>query len=121
MLPHHNWILLEARGIFLVGIALIGKEPSAVTVPEPQLCIVRIGVLVTGSVMANVIGSPLESGVLQGPSPRDQKDGFHPVGTAETPVGDQMVVPDRNAQSRDDVEDHEHGPIEPGISVCKAE
>ena len=61
--------------------------------------------------MADVIGSPLESGVLQGPSPRDQKAGLHPVGTAETPVGYQTVVPDRNAQSRDDVEEHEHRPM----------
>ena len=60
ILPHHHGILFEFGGIFVVFMGILPEQPSAMTVPEPQLSIVRVLFLVAPGVMADVIRCPFE-------------------------------------------------------------
>ena len=71
MLPDRNGIVCDARRIFGIGMSIGDKEPSAVAVPESLSRIVRIFFLVAVRVMAQMIGSPFDSGILQRPRATD--------------------------------------------------
>ena len=73
VLPDRGGIVRDARCIFGIGVPIDGKEPSAVAMPEPLLCIVRIFFLVTVRVMTQMIGCPFDSGVLKRPGACDQE------------------------------------------------
>jgi hypothetical protein len=71
VLPDRNGIVRDARGIFRVGVSIGDEEPSAVAMPEPLLCIVRILLFVTVCVMTQMIGGPFDGGVLKCPGASD--------------------------------------------------
>jgi len=89
--------------------------------PESSLSVVRIGILVARGMVANVIGPPLEGGILERPSSGDQEYGLDPIGTQETPVRNQPMIANRNAEPGNHVQDSKHGPVQPGIPIDKGE
>lgn len=64
MLPREDGISPQSHRVFVIYVTRTYEEPSAVTVPESPLRVVGIIILVTSRMMADVIGSPFESGVL---------------------------------------------------------
>lgn len=86
MLPHHDRILPKACRVFGVGMALVRPQPSAVAMPKSQLGIIWVGILVAGSVVADVVSPPLKGGVLKRPAAGKEKTDFDPIRTGETSV-----------------------------------
>jgi len=86
VLPDRDGIVRDARRIFWIGVLIGGKEPSAVAMPESPLRIVRIFLLVTVRVVTQMIGRPLDGGVLQRPGAPDQECAFDPVRAVKAPM-----------------------------------
>ena len=117
VLPDRDGIVRDARRIFLIGVLIGGKEPSAVAMPESPLRIVRIFLLVTVRVMTQMIGRPFDDGILKRPGTRDQECAFDPVRAGKAPMGRQSMVADRDAQPADDIEQSKQRPVQPGVVV----
>src|SRR5207245_7729134 len=55
--------------------------------------------------------------VLQRPPASDQQSPLDPIRAIETPMSKQAMIPDGNPQTRNDIEEAEHGPIHPGVII----
>jgi len=107
LLPDCDWIVRNARRIFLILVLIWGKEPSAVAMPESLLRIVRIFFFVAVRVMTQMtqmISRPFDGRILKRPGARDQECAFDPVRTVKAPMGRQSMIADRDAQPADDIE-----------------
>ena len=117
LLPDRDGIVRNARRIFLILVLIWGKEPSAVTMPESLLRIVRIFFLVTVRVMTQMIGGPFDGGVLKRPGASDQECAFDPIRAIKASMGHQSMVADGDAQSADGIEQSKHRPVEPAVVI----
>src|SRR5438094_9585309 len=98
-------------------MAVIHEQPSHVTEPEPSHGVIRIFVLVAACMMADMIRCPFQRRVLQRPAASDQQSPLDPIRAIETPMSKQAMIPDGNPQTRNDIEEAEHGPIHPGVII----
>src|SRR5947209_4912899 len=67
--------------------------------------------------VADMSRRPLERRVFQSPSASDQQSRLDPPRAVEASVGDETMVADRDAQTRDEVQEPEHGPIHPRVVI----
>src|SRR6476620_9567624 len=93
------------------------KQPSTVAVPKSLLRVVWILLLVGVGVVADMVCRPLEGRVLERPCASNQEPSFDPIGASEATVGHQTMVTHRNAQSGHDIQQPEHGPVQPCVAV----
>ena len=60
VLPHHDAVLSQTRGIFVVGPWIVIKQPPAVAIPKSPLRIVGVQILIAVRVVADMVGRPFE-------------------------------------------------------------
>jgi len=71
VLPDGNRVNCHARGIFRISVEVRGQKPPAVTMPKAQLCIIGVFLIVAVYMVADMISSPLNGGILQCPGSGD--------------------------------------------------
>src|SRR5207249_10240234 len=82
---------------------------------KPALGVIGVLFLVTPCMVADMSRGPLERRVFQRPSASDQQSRLDPPRAVEASVGDETMVADRDAQTSDDIQEPEHGPIHPRV------
>src|SRR5262245_18900692 len=99
----------------------VDKEPSAVTVPKAFLGAIGVLLMIGSGVMPDMVRTPAKCRVLKSPSSCNQQNCLRPAMTFETSMGEQPMVPHRDAQAGEDIEGAEQYPIEETVSVEKTE
>src|SRR5213592_2821851 len=92
------------------------ENPEKMTMPEPTKGIVRIFLLIAPCVMPDMICAPFIRGILQCPSAGDQQNRLDPRPAFKTSMGDQTVITNGDAQTRSEIEQDGHRPINPGVA-----
>ena len=65
VLPERDRVLHHAACVLQIVVLALAEEPAAVTVPEPELGVIRVRFLIAMRMMAQVIGGPFDRGILQ--------------------------------------------------------
>lgn len=117
MLPDGYGVLRDTGGVLHIVILPFGEEPATVTVPEPELGVVGVALLIALRMMSEMIGRPLDGAVLQGPGACDEERAFDPVGAIKAAVRHEAVIAHGDPEAADEVEDGKQRPIQPGVIV----
>src|SRR5205814_2376814 len=84
ILPYHDRIAAQTNLVLRRAIGSCVEEPTTVAVPESLGGIVGVLFLIRLGVMADMVGAPLEGGVLHRPTTGDENADFDPVRAVET-------------------------------------
>ena len=117
ILPHNERIFPQRLFILFCTIRRLGKQPSAMAIPESLGRIVGIFLSITSRVMPNMVGAPSQRRVFERPPASYKKTRFHPRFAFEASMGNQAVVAHRDTESGNQIQHDEHGPIESRKSV----
>ena len=93
-------------GVHDLGVDL-AQHPAEVGVPEAALGVVGVEIAVGPPVVAPVVGGPGQGGVLEGAGAEEEQEGAQGRMSLVGPVGEQPVVPRRDAEDREDGEAQE--------------